>query len=219
MSPHVSVHLLDTVLHSRVVLKFAFGGRPPVDKPKRTFRFRPTLRPNSAVCSAHAGRSGEAAQFPPADIDIRGGYSRFWVAICPWHPGFPPTAIPIPRRTFKRGHGSERDGRDVPQPEIQTSRKPCGVRSARPMRFRTAPTVMSLIGWSRFRPGKISAVGAIRLHAALCADTQSRYRGLGQRHPMWFARFHPCRWHRPYTAFKIDLIPPNATSFAALSPS
>ena len=80
------------------------------------------LRPNSAVCSAHAGRSGEAAQFPPADIDIRGGYSRFWVAICPWHPGFPPTAIPIPRRTFKRGHGSERDGRDVPQPEIQTSR-------------------------------------------------------------------------------------------------
>ena len=67
--------------------------------------------------------------------------------------------------------------------------------------------------------GCISAVGAIRLHAARCGDTQYCYRGLGQRHPTWFARFHPCRWHRPYTAFKIDLIPPHAASFAASSRS
>jgi hypothetical protein len=33
-------------------------------------------------------------------------------------------------------------------PSRKLDRKPCGVRSARPMRFRTAPTVMSHIGWS-----------------------------------------------------------------------
>ena len=34
---------------------------------------------------------------------------------------------------------------------------------------------------------------------------------------MWFARFHPRCWHRPYTAFKIDFIPPRATAKAGRS--
>ena len=30
---------------------------------------------------------------PPADIRWRGGEGQLWVAPCPWHPGFPPSAI------------------------------------------------------------------------------------------------------------------------------
>ena len=79
-----------------------------------------------------AGRSGEAVQFPRAGIDIRGGYSRLgWLSALGTR-GFHRPLF----RSFNGPsscHGSERDGRDVPQPEIQASR--FGRRST-PLYFR-----------------------------------------------------------------------------------